>query len=175
MYCMNCKKKADNCIKSHSLNLSWFIHVKWIKCCITSIRELHRWKIEGRIDLMTFNNFFITFVGYNRICKSIPGKFIAWTFQSWICVLINDRKISPYISDLMYLEVNEWKIVVYTSMNNSGSSVEVLWSLKILRHGLNSYNEWILHCLVNRLLNSDKKIVYCIFLVVSFIFNWEEI
>lgn len=87
MYCMNCKKKkADNCIKSHSLNLSWFIHVKWIKCCITSIRELHRWKIEGRIDLMTFNNFFITFVGYNRICKSInslhelfKARYVYWS------------------------------------------------------------------------------------------------
>lgn len=74
----------------------------------------------------------------------------------------------------MYLEVNEWKIVVYTSMNNSGSSVEVLWSQKILRHWLNSYNEWILHCLVNRLLNSDKKIVYCIFLVVSYIYLTEK-
>lgn len=80
------KKKADNCIKSHSLNLSWFIHVKWIKCCITSIRELHRWKIEGRIDLMTFNNFFITFVGYNRICKSInslhelfKARYVYWS------------------------------------------------------------------------------------------------
>lgn len=93
-----------------------------------------------------------------------------------ICVLINDRKISLYISDLMYLEVNEWKIVVYIFMNNSGFFVEVFWFLKILCYGLNLYNEWILYCLVNRLLNFDKKIVYCsIFLVVFYIFNWEEI
>lgn len=52
-------------------------------------------------------------------------------------------------------------------MNNSGSSVEVLWSLKILVID----KTHIMNELVNRLLNSDKKIVYCIFLVVSFIFN----
>lgn len=85
---MNCKKKVDNCIKLYFLNFFWFIYVKWIKCCIIFIRELYRWKIEGRIDLMIFNNFFIIFVGYNYICKFINllYEFFKVWYVYWLMI-----------------------------------------------------------------------------------------